>query len=275
MLCGRPIHLAAPYKDQIVSCGQCLACRINRRRKWTARILLEAAGYAQSIFITLTYSPETVPKRTIKGDRVDVLKKSDLQYFFRMMRRDPHIDTLRYFACGEYGTKDGRPHYHAILFGKHFTAQMEAIVRHTWGKGFITISELNEKRAAYVAAYTIKKMTQEDSRGLNGRPPEFTLQSRKPGIGAEAAARLANMYYRRDGAKALADNGDVLHVVRIHGKIYPLDDFMLGKMRVILDIPKLRADRMPTSLDTKEPDYEAAAETLKHLEISQRPHGTL
>ena len=182
----------------MVPCGQCLACRINRRRKWTARILLEAAETAQSIFVTLTYMPEFCPVENIKGELVQVLKKRDLQLFIKRLREVKNVGHVRYFACGEYGSKTQRPHYHLVLFGKHATAQMQEIIRDTWGLGHVSISDLNDKRAAYVAAYTVKKMNSVNARGLHGRPPEFTTQSRKPGIGAEAAKRLAHMYYRRD-----------------------------------------------------------------------------
>ena len=47
-----------------------------------------------------------------------ILKKSDFQKFIKRLRKDYDI---KYFACGEYGDKTLRPHFHAILFGVNFS----------------------------------------------------------------------------------------------------------------------------------------------------------
>ncbi len=276
MLCGRPVTLPTPYADKIVACGQCLSCRINKRRKWTARILLEAASCAQSIFVTLTYDETNVPKAVCGEALQDVLQPRDFTHFIKRLRKNGRMGKIRYFGCGEYGEKTQRPHYHLVLFGKHCNPANELLIRETWGMGHITISELNATRAAYVASYTVKKMTKSDDKRLNERPPEFTHMSRKPGIGHCAVEYLASLYYRRDGCKALADKGDVQSTVRIQGKIYPLDTFMLTKIRERLDIPRLQSDRLTNTNDEVFPDYGKAAQTLRHLEISlSTPHGSL
>lgn len=43
-----------------------------------------------------------------------------LQKFFKRLRKK-FGEGIRYFACGEYGSKNGRPHYHALLFNFDFT----------------------------------------------------------------------------------------------------------------------------------------------------------
>lgn len=43
---------------QIYPCGQCTFCRINSKREWIARLLLEAASHPYNQFWTLTYEPE-------------------------------------------------------------------------------------------------------------------------------------------------------------------------------------------------------------------------
>ncbi len=272
MLCGKPVTLPFPYKDRVVPCGQCIACRINQRRKWTCRILLEAAQCAESIFVTMTYDDDHVPMAVCDGSPEQVLVPKHLTLFIKSLRQT-RMGKIRFFACGEYGNKTQRPHYHLVLFGKHLNLENEALLHNTWGKGFVSVSDLNPQRAAYIAGYVMKKWTKADNRKLHGRPPEFTRMSRRPGIGANAIPYLANMYRRRDGAKALADRGDIEACVRIHGKIYPLDHFMRSKMREELDIPPLQADRIlvkwgkegPPPMEP--PDYEKAAKTLHILEI--------
>ena len=92
-----------------VSCGNCYACWINHRRDWVARMLLENQSHKRSVFVTLTYSDQNLPS---KGHIV----KKDLQDFFKRLRYFLGEDKIKYFACGEYGEKRFRPHYHAIIW---------------------------------------------------------------------------------------------------------------------------------------------------------------
>ena len=43
------------------------------------------------------------------------LQKSDLQKFFKRLRKKTH-EKISYYAVGEYGDNTQRPHYHIILF---------------------------------------------------------------------------------------------------------------------------------------------------------------
>ena len=48
-----------PEQKLFFPCGQCLSCRITKRRKWVTRMILESRDYGdKQSFITLTYSPE-------------------------------------------------------------------------------------------------------------------------------------------------------------------------------------------------------------------------
>ena len=57
MLCRKPFS----KKGAQFGCGQCMACRINRRRIWTHRIMLEALVSPSASFLTLTYNKENLP----------------------------------------------------------------------------------------------------------------------------------------------------------------------------------------------------------------------
>ena len=82
---------------------------MSRAREWAVRLYSELKTTEKSCFITLTYSDENNPI---------ILKKSDFQKFIKRLRKDYDI---KYFACGEYGDKTLRPHFHAILFGVNFS----------------------------------------------------------------------------------------------------------------------------------------------------------
>jgi len=126
-----------------------------------------------SCFVTLTYSDENLPKNKS-------LVVEDCQKFFKRLRKNTQLK-LRYFLGGEYGEKEGRPHYHAVIFGlsKEFRAEVER----SWGLGYITCDDVTPERAMYVAKYTTKKLSGPAVSHYNGRKPEFGLMSRRPGIG--------------------------------------------------------------------------------------------
>jgi len=275
MLCGKPIPLDKGYPGErptFVACGQCLACRINRRRQWATRMMLEERSHSHSSFITLTY--ETAPIALCDGMPALVLQRKDLTLFFKRWRKKH--GKIRYFAVGEYGGKGARPHYHAVMFGLSPTPESEDKVRECWGKGFITISPLEKERILYIAYYTTKKWTKLGTDELYGRPPEFSSQTRRPcGIGGNAIPYLASLYERRDGSVALAERGDVLPTVRIEGKQWPLDNYMLTKLRGYLNVPLLARDRTENKPEYFK-DYAQAAKRETLLQVQQnRSHGTL
>ena len=94
-------------------CGQCLACRINRRRVWTLRMHLELLSHPFASFVTLTYSPDGL-FRNSKG--YCDLSKRDVQLYLKKLRKAVSPVKIRYFACGEYGSIGHRPHYHLIIY---------------------------------------------------------------------------------------------------------------------------------------------------------------
>lgn len=78
---------------------------------------------------------------------------------------------IRYFACGEYGGKTDRPHYHAIIFGHVFPdwkpwrqsvsghlLYRSADFERVWGKGHCEIGDVTSQSAGYVSRYILKKV---------------------------------------------------------------------------------------------------------------------
>ncbi len=243
MQCLYPIELSQNH----VGCGQCLNCRIDKQRVWTCRILLESKFYAETSFITLTYSDETIPKIVDSDGNVSfTLSKIDLDVFIAKLRVNyRHMDgRFRFFAAAEYGMDENRPHYHLVIFG--MGCQFEELVTATWGKGFVTMSEIIPQRAAYVAQYTLKK----NWKWLEGQNdaviPEFSRQSRMPGIGAHDTC----LHYLRDlcttkaGSEYIAATSDVFRNIEIDGKNLPLGEYLRAKLREVLGIPRTRRERL-------------------------------
>lgn len=194
-------------RPTMVPCGQCIGCRLERSRQWAIRCVHEAKLHDANSFITLTYAPAFLPS---DGS----LSVREFQLFMKRLRKNLSKQGIfvRHFACGEYGEKLGRPHYHACIFGYDFPDKVLYEVNHkgqklytsdtldlAWGKGLATIGELTFESAAYVARYVTKKVTGEKSFEHYGtKVPEFTLHSKKPGIGQAFFFKFKSDIYPHD-----------------------------------------------------------------------------
>lgn len=213
-----------------IPCGKCIGCRLDYSREWANRCLLEMEDYKSSLFLTLTYDDEHLPRRfysRLDTGETDLesnpLRKRDFQLFMKRLRKwystareDSSLwlssasdvsafescersEQLRFFACGEYGDKFGRPHYHAIIFGLGmlrdfefynnsklgFPMYVSKTLENLWQKGYVVIEECTWETCAYTARYIMKKLNgpMSDYYDLNALTPPFVLMSRMPGIG--------------------------------------------------------------------------------------------
>lgn len=187
-----------------VPCGRCIGCRLDYSRQWADRMVLELEHTGKGIFVTLTYNNDNVPQLEDDfGLPVLTLDKTDLQLFFKRLRKRFKGKEIRYYAAGEYGSNTFRPHYHAIIFGlcledfpdrvligKNELGQLHyssPLFESIWSNGFVVLSDVSWKTCAYVSRYVQKKVfagTQVITDVL-GAEPEFSVMSRRPGIGAK------------------------------------------------------------------------------------------
>ncbi|AXL15241.1 replication initiator protein [Microviridae sp.] len=188
------------YRDVPVTipCGQCIGCRLERSRQWAVRCMHETQLHENNCFITLTYNDTYLPH-----DRS--LKIKDFQLFMKRLRKK-YTHKIRFYHCGEYGEKLGRPHYHAILFGHDFHDKkhhktineiplyVSEELNKLWGMGHCTLGTATFDSAAYCARYILKKVTGDGADDHYQRvdpetgevfqlAPEYTTMSRRPGIG--------------------------------------------------------------------------------------------
>lgn len=171
-----------PLSPIKVNCGQCIACRLNRASDWAARIMHEKQMSADSYFITLTYNEENLPR----VGEYSTLVKEDVQKFLKRLRKSIAPVKLRYYLCGEYGETYGRSHYHVIVFLDSYVEDFERNVNLSWPFGFVHVGSVSFESAAYVARYCTKLLTGKKKEWYIERNilPEFSLMSRRPGIGA-------------------------------------------------------------------------------------------
>lgn len=161
------------------------------------RCMDEASLYKENSFITLTFNPKELAKRG------SGLLKRDFQLFMKRIRKFTGRDRvgeepIRYFHCGEYGSRFYRPHYHALLFNlgfpdriylKHSKAGYPVFrspsLERNWDYGFSSTTDVTFGSAAYVARYHVKKVGTivSDDHFVNPRtgemlPPEYVTMSR-------------------------------------------------------------------------------------------------
>lgn len=185
----------------------------------------EASLHTANAYVTLTYDDEHLPAG-------GSLEPSAFLLFMRRLRKE--CAGVRYFYCGEYGTEQGRPHYHAILFGwwpadaqqcghrGSYPVYRSSILGRMWHQGFHEMGSVTFDSAAYVARYVTKKVRgpnaahhyqRVDADGeLFSISPEFCSMSRRPGI--------ASNWFGRYGQE-LERNGKVI----VAGKEVPMPRF--------------------------------------------------
>lgn len=262
-----------------VPCGQCIGCRIDKSRSWAIRCVHEAKMHHTNSFLTLTYSDDEVP-------RDYGLEKRELQLFFKRLREK--IGKFRYYACGEYGDENRRPHYHVILFGYDFSADRKfhsknskgdllytsALLDCTWGKGFCLIGSFNYASAAYCARYAMKKQLGKNAHEhehycrfdpITGElfqvPPEFALMSRKPGIGASWFEKFHTDAFPSD-------------FIVYQGKTHPVPKFYFDKLSIknaemASSIKDKRKKAIASTAADNTPDRLTAKEICKKAQLTQ------
>lgn len=193
-------------KHILIPCGHCIGCRLDYSRSWADRMMLELEESKKAIFVTLTYDNEHAHWSQFDQFGFPVyatLDKRDCQLFMKRLRKRFYDKTIRFFLAGEYGPSTLRPHYHAIIFGLGLDdfPDLELHGRNelgqnyyisfdfscVWSNGFVLLSDVTWRTCAYVARYVTKKLNGPASIEYAERNviPEFSLMSRKPGIGRE------------------------------------------------------------------------------------------
>lgn len=225
MPCYRPISLPVKHKpttkgeraiwaERTLPCGTCLGCRAAQALAWTIRLNHETQLHSHAWFLTLTYNEDTIPEH-------GSLDPQHLRAFFKSLRKNYPAGSISYFACGEYGTRTQRPHYHALLFGSHFLDKYlhrtgnshvawraDSLESH-WELGHSEFSAVTPASIAYVAGYVQKKLTTKQAPDQNLRvdpasgelhqvAPQFNRMSLRPAIGKRWIEKFWKEVYPKD-----------------------------------------------------------------------------
>lgn len=200
-----------------VGCGKCFFCNIKKKSKWTARLMMELHDHTHAVFLTLTFSDEHLPNPPY-------VSKRDLQLFFKRLRKNIAPRKIRYYACAEYGSERGRPHYHAIVFNLRFS-DADAVAS-AWPFGFFRMDAVVAGSIAYVAGYVSKKFIGCREYQFTGevKEKEFNLMSRRPALGSGFIKKLLPYAFSQSPC-------DVIDFLSIGGRRYYLDKTLKDKLR--------------------------------------------
>lgn len=213
LLTFNPVEAINSTSPLEIPCNNCMGCKLERARQWSIRMMHESRYHPKNCFITLTYNNANVPQNFGLDIR-------HWQLFMKRLRRSLP-QKLRFYACGEYGDENLRPHYHAIIFnwdppdrvlhGRSSSGELiyeSKTLSGLWGLGFAGVQDVTHKSCAYVARYVTKKIRDTDDRGasryyrlspVDGAfhrvRPEFAVMSRRPGLGSAYAAQFKSDFY--------------------------------------------------------------------------------
>lgn len=307
---GRVPRLPPNYKDFPLPCGKCTGCKLERSRQWAVRLIAEAQLHTKTSFITLTYNDNSLPypaassqSLTAAGpvapglagttvdrrtqtetpayeiqERAASLAKGDLQAFTKRLNEDVRRRStkgVKYYACGEYGDRTQRPHYHIAVYGEDFSDDRQkskhsnghqlwrsSRLKRLWPHGDADIGDLTFESAAYIARYIMKKIdgkkavnhyNRVDREGNMYRlEPEFSVMSRRPGIASEWFKQFKDDVYPHDH---VISRGHPAKPPRYYDKLLEqIDPYLLATIKADREAAAetQAADNTPARLEAKE-----------------------
>jgi hypothetical protein len=196
-----------------VPCGKCISCTKRRAGQWSFRLREEAKVSSSASFLTLTYE-----KAPISKNGFHTLHKPDFQKFMKRLRKLCPTNKLKYYACGEYGTKTLRPHYHAIIFNlPHSIINNPQTITNTWNLGHTMVAHSNDLCINYVAGYVVKGQFEKLAE-YDDRIPEFSLMSKRMGL-AYLTDSMIKFYKKKELTAIMRENGTYLPMPRYYKEI--------------------------------------------------------
>ena len=177
-------------------CGKCPGCMKRRTSGWSFRLVKEGDRAETALFVTLTYNTDYVP---LTKNGYMTLNKRDIQTFMKRLRKLSETK-IKYYVCGEYGSKRNRPHYHMIIFNADAEKIEQAWSQYKAGLGYVKfgdlfIGEVNEASIGYTLKYMQKPVKIPMHRN-DDRQKEFSLMSK--GLGANYITDNMSTWHKND-----------------------------------------------------------------------------
>ena len=146
-------------RGHLVRCGGCPWCEAlnavlehRKRRDLCAALALEVSAAPVSWMATLTFRVEDTDYRI-------------WQLFMKRLRKDVG-HPVRFYCAAERGTREGRYHYHALLFGTPRLVKRR--IETAWTQGYSQVRRVRSEGAArYVSKYITKDGARLPARASN------------------------------------------------------------------------------------------------------------
>lgn len=217
--CWYPYHVERKYytkqEDRYVPvpCNRCPECLQRRASIWGFRLRKEEERSETAIFATLTYAE---PPMSPNGFMT--LQKTDFQLFMKRLRKiSTHGRKISYYACGEYGGKYKRPHYHAIIFNA-----VESDIEKAWNLGNTFNGTVSGASISYTVKY-INKGAWKPTHHNDDRNPEFALMSKRMGANYLTEASVSHHRQNLDKPYIVLEGGIKLALPRYYKeKLWPV-----------------------------------------------------
>jgi hypothetical protein len=222
---------------RVVPCGKCFQCLARRRNGWSFRLHHQMNISSSACFMTLTYGHAQDDKGRLFGEDPPLtdnglytLDKTDLQKFLKRFRkfektRNKNGNTIKYYAVGEYGTKNHRPHYHLILFNAspQCMAQSYMVAKKIWQKGSVDVASCNMATINYVVGYVMSGAWAPEHE-LDDRHPHFSLMSK--GLGSNYLTdEIYDFHYDRMDTSVMHPSGFRIPLPRYYkDKIFSVEE---------------------------------------------------
>jgi len=111
MPCLFPRYKTKKGFTHVVKCKVCDSCLAARRAGWKFRVKAALSADSSRTFVSLvlTYRDADLPPHGF-------YEYSDVQKYFKRIRKSFPSCFLKYLGVAHYGKKNKRPHYHIVLF---------------------------------------------------------------------------------------------------------------------------------------------------------------
>lgn len=231
---------------------------MDKAKSWALRNYHESQMSSSACFITLTFGDGATIDNVFRlrefkhmsrnkkfseaRRRCHTLVRGDFSRFMKRLREELsagywYVDDqgnnrffqmkegLRFYACGEYGEANERPHYHALLYnfdfpGKRYLATEKGniywthpVLERAWGYGFVYISDFTINTSNYVSRYVTKKINGRlKDEWYQGKEPEYQICSNRPGIGRKWFEKYSSDVYPEDSVLYPTRNGKKVRI---------------------------------------------------------------
>ena len=211
-----PKTISKQYATFQLPCGKCIECRLQYAREWSIRCVHEAQMHSKNSFITLTYSDENITER---------LDYTHFQKFMKRLRKAYPNEEISFFVTGEYGEKNKRAHWHALIFNweptdgnyKYSNERGDKVyssetLDKLWGLGITEYGSVTLESANYCARYAAKKLIHGQDQDHDYNP--ISKKSQKNAIGK----KWLEQFYKDILAGYILHDGKKLPIPRYYIK---------------------------------------------------------